>query len=44
MKSSKVSKMLKLLSSHDIDFSLRGNKCVDVQNIFHKKEQRNLSC
>ena len=27
----------------DIDFSLRGNKCVDVQNIFHKKEQRNLS-
>ena len=27
----------------DIDFSLKGNKCVDVQNIFHKKEQRNLS-
>lgn len=27
----------------DIDFSLNGNKCVDVQNIFHKKEQRNLS-
>jgi DNA polymerase-3 subunit epsilon len=26
-----------------IDFSLKGNKCVDVQNIFHKKEQRNLS-
>ena len=27
----------------DINFSLKGNKCVDVQNIFHKKEQRNLS-
>ena len=27
----------------DIDFSLKGNKCVDVQNIFHKKEKRNLS-
>jgi DNA polymerase-3 subunit epsilon len=27
----------------DIDFSLNGNKCVDVQNIFHKKEKRNLS-
>ena len=27
----------------DINFSLKGNKSFDVQNIFHKKEQRNLS-
>ena len=26
----------------DIDFSLKGNKCVDIQNIFHKMEKRNI--
>lgn len=26
-----------------IDFEMKGRKCVDVQNIFHKKEQRTLS-
>jgi DNA polymerase-3 subunit epsilon len=27
----------------DIDFDLKGRRCVDVQNIFHKMEPRNLS-
>ncbi|MBI2269705.1 MAG: 3'-5' exonuclease [Bacteroidetes bacterium] len=27
----------------EIDFEMAGRKCIDVQNIFHKKEQRTLS-
>jgi len=34
--------ILEQFLAHDIDFSMEGRKFIDVQTIFHKKEQRTL--